>query len=234
MKKMLLLFVLSTGLTMSAQNRVNKVNDVFVSQSEKLTVSVGWEQNDETGTWIENKNVIHNKLCPSYWTARVEQNFDWLQVNTIKKQGIKYYVFLYERQSGRYKYPNIRKNWENQYNTHFFVLTAPEYESLKSSIELKSGTNIKVSSKIKGHITDRFHSLGGEDLYNETNLLAKITKAIENPSYSESSMIFNSQITDGVELLRFRLPERSSLGERKMNTQYFENKYEDFKALLIE
>ena len=42
----------------NAQSRENKETVKFISKSEKLTEATGWEQNKETGKWIENKNVI--------------------------------------------------------------------------------------------------------------------------------------------------------------------------------
>jgi len=234
MKKIIVLLLVLSVNVLCAQSRVNKVMDSFVSESEKLTSFIGWDQNTGTGKWIDNKNVIHHKICPDYWVSRIEQNLDWLQVKTLIKNKVKYYVFLYERQSGNYRYPNIRKDWENQKNTHFFVLTATEYNSFKSSIELKDGVSFIVTSKIQGYVTDRFHSLGGSSLYNEANLLAKINNEIDSPSYWSYNMVFNSQLTDGLEVVRFRLPSKSDMEKDYIKTSYFENRYDAFKVLLID
>lgn len=84
-----------------------------------------------------------------------------------------------------------------------------------------------------GFISDKYKTLGGEHLYNEENLLAKITNAIEKPSYSEYCFMLNSQTTDGVAILRFRFPESCYL-ENNMETGYFEVELSLFKTILVE
>jgi len=218
----------------NAQSRENKETVQFSSKSEKLTEATGWEQNKETGKWIENKNVIDDRKCPSYWVSHVSQNFKWMQFATITNGGQKYYVFLYERLGGEYKYPNIREDWEADKRTYFFILTPTEYDNIKTQIDLKSGKNIKVTCKMSGHLSDRYKILGGEHLYNEENLLAKITNAIEKPGYSETCFILNSQVVDGQEVVRFRLPESCYSAEDYMKTKYFEVKATVFKTILTE
>jgi hypothetical protein len=218
----------------NAQRRENKETVQFSSKSKKLTEATGWEQNKETGKWIENKNVIYNSKCPSYWVSHVSQNFKWIQFATITNGGQKYYVFLYEQLGGEYKYPNIQKDWEEDKRTCFFILTPTEYENLKKQIDLKTGENIKIKSKISGYISDRYKILGGEHLYNEENLLAKITNAIEKPGFSETCFVLNSQVVDGQEVVRFILPESCYFVEDYMKTKYFEVKATDFKTILIE
>lgn len=165
-----------------------------------MSEAKGWAQNKVTGKWIENKDVIDDRECPSYWISHISQNFKWMQFTTIiLNGGQKYYVFLYESLGGEYKYPNIQEDWEDDKRTYFFILTPAEYEKIKKEIDLKSGKNIKVTSKMTGYISDRYKILGGEHLYNEENLLAKITNAIEKPGYSETCFILNSQVVDGQE-----------------------------------
>ena len=51
---------------------------------------------------------------------------------------------------------------------------------MKSKVALKSGENIKLTSKMNGHISDRYKILGGEHLYNEENLWQKSLKQLKN------------------------------------------------------
>ncbi|PIB30217.1 hypothetical protein BFP78_14290 [Gaetbulibacter sp. 5U11] len=226
--------IIATVLNVNSQSRENKKTVEFSSESQKLTKATGWEQNEKTGKWVENKNVIDDRECPSYWVSHVSQNFKWIQFRAIKQKDEKYFVFLYESLGGEYKYPNIREDWEADKRTYFFILTSEEYENIKSKIDLKSEENIKISSKMNGYISDRYKILGGEHLYNEENLLAKITKTIEKPSYSESCLVINSQTTDGNDILRFRLPESCYIAEKNIKTAYFEVKLEEFKTILTE
>ena len=228
------MIVIGGFMNINAQSRTNKTMLEFKSKSQKLSSAIGWQKNEKTGKWIENKNVIDDKKVSSYWVSHISQNFKWLQFSTITQNGKDYYVFLYERLGGEYKYPSIYEDWEADKRTYFFVLSTEQYENIKSQIDLKIGKNIKITSKITGFISDRFKILGGEHLYNEANLLAKITNTIEKPSYSESCFILNSQTTDGVDILRFRLPERCYSAEKHMETKYFEVKISEFKAILTE
>ncbi|CAI8437147.1 MAG: Uncharacterised protein [Polaribacter sejongensis] len=195
MKKTVLLAIILIGgfMNANAQSRTNETMLEFKSKSAKISSAIGWGKNEKTGKWIENKNVIDDEKVSSYWISHISQNFKWLQFSTINQDGKDYYVFLYERLAGTYKYPSIREDWKTEKRTYFFVITSEQYNEIKTKIDLKSGENIKITSKITGHITDRFKILGGEHLYNEDNLLAKITKTIKKPSYSESCFVLNAQ-----------------------------------------
>jgi len=236
MKKIFLMAVVLTTMifNLTAQSRENKAIATFSSESQKLTTASGWAQNSETGKWVENKNVIHDRDCPSYWISHVSQNFKWIQFKTLIQNEKKYYIFLYESLRGEYKYPNIHEDWETDLRTIFFILTAEQYEEIKTKIDLKTGENIKLTTKMTGHITDKYKILKGEHLYNEENLIAKITKTIEQPSYTESCFVINSQVADSVDIVRFRLPESCIFAEKSMKTEYFEVNISDFKLLLTE
>lgn len=221
-------------MNVNAQSRTNKTIIEFKSESSKLTSATGWGKNEKTGKWIENKNVIDDQEVKSYWVSHLSQNFKWLQFSTLTHNGTDYHVFLYERLGGEYKYKSIREDWEADKRTYFFILTTEQYENIKTQIELKSGENIKLTSKMTGYISDRFKILGGEHLYNQENLLAKITNTIEKPSYSESCFVLNSQTADGVNILRFRLPESCYSAEKNIETKYFEVKLSEFKTMLTE
>jgi hypothetical protein len=216
-----------------AQSRIDKINLKFDSNSEKITNASGWKVNKETGKWIENKNVIDDKVCKAYWVSYIPQNFKWIQISKIKHNGINLFVLLHERQGGEYKYPNIRENWEPNTQTHFFVIDSVEYKKIQNAVNNKEAKDIKISSKIFGSMSDRYKILGGEHLYNEENLLAKITKAIEKPSYIENCFIINSQKLDGIDVVRYRLPETCYATEKEMKEAYFESKLEDFNQIFL-
>ncbi len=224
-------FFLST--TLLAQSRSDKVNLKFESNSEKLISAVGWKLNKGTGKWIENKNVIEDRICSPYLMSFISQNFKWLQFSKIKHNGIDVYVLLYEHLGGSYKYPNIKENWETNTQTHFFVIDSTEYNKLQNTLNNKKGVDVKISSKIFGSISDKYKILGGEHLYNEENLLAKITNTLEQNGYSESCLMINSQIVDGMDLVRFKLPESCYLAEKDFKEAYFETRFEEFSKILL-
>jgi hypothetical protein len=233
--KKVILISLSIFLTTNtfAQSRENKVNLKFESKSEKLTAAIGWKLNKETGKWIDNKNVIEDRTCPAYWVSYVSQNFKWIQFSMIKNNGVDLYVLLYERQGGEYKYPSIREDWEPNTQTHFLVLDSTEYKKLQVAVNSKEAKDVKISSKISGSMSDRYKILGGEHLYNEENLLAKITIALAKNGYSETCFIINSQKVDGLDVVRFRVPESCYSAEKDMKEAYFEVKLEEFTKILL-
>jgi hypothetical protein len=233
--KKVLLISASIFLTITtfAQSRENKVNLRFELKSDKLTTAVGWELNNETGKWINNQNVIYSRGCSEYMVSHIVQNFNWVQFSTIKHNGVVLYVLLYERKSGAYKYPSIREDWEPHTETHFLVINSTEYKKLQDAINNKEGKDIKISSKISGLMSDRYKTLGGENSYDEENLLAKITNAVEKTGFSETCFIINSQKVDDVDVVRFRLPESCYYAEKGTKEAYFEAKLEEFNKTSI-
>lgn len=216
------------------QSRTNVDKIEFLGKTEKLTKATGWEQNKTTGEWVSNKNVIDYKECKPYWASHVSQNFKWLQFSIVEREGNKYYIFLYEKLSGKYKYPNIQQDWETETQTHFFVITESGFNQFKEKLKLNNGETIQLKSKMNGFITDRYKILGGEHLYNEENLLNKIRNTIDKPNYSELCFTLNSQTIDGSNVIRFRLPESCYSSGENIKTKYFEVLNEDFQKILFQ
>lgn len=215
------------------QSRTNTDKIEFSSKTEKLTKATGWEQNKTTGEWVGNINVIDDEECKPYWVSYVSQNFKWIQFSIVERNGINYYVFLYEKLSGKYKYPNIQQDWEIETQTHFFIITESEFNNLKDKLKLNSGETILLESKMNGFITDRYKVLGGEHLYNEQNLLNNIRNSIDKPNYSELCFSLNSQNIDGLNVIRFRLPESCYSSGNNIKTKYFEVLDNEFQKILF-
>jgi hypothetical protein len=237
MKKLLtLLFLIGTIGVMTTnvcgQNRENRQNHSFIQKTERVISATGWAFNDKTGKWVENKNVIYDKPNQTNWISHLPQNFYWIQFTTIQHEGITYYVLLYENRGGYYKYPSIHEGWEEENRTHFFIIDSKNYNKIKDIVNSKQQKSISIRSELSGHIDDALTSLGGEYLYNEDNLLAKITTTINNQHIMdyERCLVVNSQQVQGKDVIRFRLPEAcpsSSLGQ-----WYFEIELDEFKKLL--
>jgi hypothetical protein len=221
------------SVTSFGQSRESAEKIKFSASSNKLTKATGWEQNKTTKEWIENKNVIDNQICKPFWVSRIPQNFTWIKISTIERNEIKYYVLLFEKKSGKYKYPNIQQDWESETQTHFFLLDTNQYAEIKEKLKLNNGETITITSSINGYITDRFKILGGEHLYNEDNLLNKIKISIDNPSY-DLCFNLNSQIIDNKNIVRFRLPESCYSTSENIKTKYFEIGLNEFKILFLE
>jgi hypothetical protein len=215
----------------NGQNREDRVSLTFDKKTSKLTKAIGWNFNETTGKWIANVNVIHDKQCPSYWVSHISQNFKWIQFASLTHNDSKYFVFLWERLGGSYKYPSIMEEWEEDTRTYFFILDSKQYTDLKAVVNNKEKRDIQFKSKIYGHISDRFKVLGGEYLYNENNLLAKINNALNKEGYSEEYLIINSQNLEGKDIVRFLLPE-NHLMIKYYKKAYFEVNLQDFSTIL--
>ena len=227
---LVIIFVVNTN----AQSRTNRTLLEFKTKSKKLTSAIGWEKNTQTGKWIENKNVISENIPSSSWISHIPQNFKWLQIAKVTKNENDYYIFIYEKKAGIYRYPSIQEGWVSDKRTYFFILHSYQYRDIKAQIEMKTGENIEITSGMRGYISDMFTTLGGADAYSEENLLAKITDVIETPSSYEHCFIMNSQTTDGIDILRFRLPEPCYRAAKKIELKYFEINISKFQTILID
>jgi hypothetical protein len=128
------------------------------------------------------------------------------------------------KQKGKYNVYQSKKD--------IFQKNALQYDEIKMQVELKSGKNVRIASEMYGFISEEFAILGGEHSYNEENLMAKITNKIENKNYLENCFYINSQINDGLEVVRFRLPEGCSFTRENFKSEYFEVNKSDFLKIL--
>ena len=235
MKKILVLFLFTLIYQTSfSQSRTNKVIPKFEESSPEIKKAVGWALNNTTGKWIENANCIFQSEVSKYTISMIPQKFNWIKINKIIYNELTYYVFLYETNSGRYKYPSIKKDWEVEKQMQFLLLSDGEYSSLKEEINKQNGLEIKISSKLHGYFSDRYNVLGGENIYNEENLIARIVKVIENPDYFEYCILLNSQKVDNLDVIRFKLPNNScSLKKNYLENQYYEISRIEFLKMFI-
>jgi len=217
-----------------SQKREDKKILSFESRSKQLTNATGWVQNKLTGKWISNKNVIDDKKTNKISISHRPQNFTSIQFCKIIDDDKTHYILSYIKASGEYKYPSIYEDWESESRNYFFVVDSVQYSKIKSEVDLKSGKNIYIKSKIYGYITDRFKILGGEHAYTEKNLLAKITNTLKNQRYTEDCFVLNYQTIDGLDVVRFRLPEGCKYNKTKISTRYFEVNTKEFKKIFLE
>ena len=230
--KILIITTLLIALTIfdiHGQSRVDRENVEFDSKSEKLIEATGWEQNRITGEWIENQNVIADRnITPKARSA--SQKFNWLQFATLTFEGVQYYLLVYEKPTGSYRYPNIREGWISFENVYFFAFTPEQYGQMVNSINLMSGETINIKSNLISDISDM--QIYGAEEYEEEDLLAHITYRLNKPLSYEKCFRLNSQVVDGSEVIRFRLPE-DCITEDKLQTAYFEVLLEDFASILL-
>jgi|LauGreDrversion4_2_1035121.scaffolds.fasta_scaffold234078_1 hypothetical protein len=214
-----------------AQVREDKKMAEVLVKSKRLNHVKGWEQNSKTGKWVSNKNAIHPNSCDNICASFNEQDFKWLELRKIRHKNEDFVALVYESISGSYEYPNIKLNWRIEKRTSFFLMTLSEYGALINSISSETDSDIFITSKIAGNISNRYRALGGEHAYNESNLMAEITKIIENPIYFDFCLQFKTRTIDKKKTTRFRLPEICRI-QKDINQAYFELLTTDLKKTL--
>ena len=214
-----------------SQSRTDKECISFIDKSKKLTKIIGWCQSSKTRKWVENKNVIYNDKCGSFWISHVDENVSWIQTSYFNYNGEKYYVFLHERKSGVYKYKNIEKDWMPRKVAYYFVISALDYKQLKEAVNLKTG-------EVKAIYGNTYYITLWSFKYEE-EILATIINEFESAKKSDFTnecLIYSSQSVDGVDIVRFRLPEycRDIDVAKKLDKEYFEVSTDSFLEILID
>ena len=93
-----------------AQERVNRPKLSFISEGPILTKFTGWSYNPNSGEWVEHENVISFDSYV-YDLSRYNNNIISLQFKTIKYKDTPYYVLIWYKKDGAYRYKHIRKDW---------------------------------------------------------------------------------------------------------------------------
>jgi len=215
-----------------AQSRTDRETYVFEKKSPKLTKAKGWKQNETSGKWIKNDNLIDDK--PNTYgdisLSFESQNFKSLQICALNYKGKDLYVLLVEKLNGKYRYPNIHQDWEMFKETQFFVLDRKGYEFLKTHINGKWNQEITMVSEVYGEMDTYIDASN----YNETNLIAAIVKMLdEGTGYYKGKMTLNSQNVDGKDVVRFLVPDKSDFDFDKIREEYFEVDLSEFQKLFI-
>jgi len=235
MKKVLLINVLLilTFSSVQSQDRVNREIPTVIKKSEKLLEATGWKLNDN-GQWIDNKNVICDKKCPDYWISHESSNFLWIQMIQISYKSQKYYVLLRESESGVFKYPNIQREWIPEKRTYYIVITEKDYLSFIKQYNKKQQKALRLVTISENNFTDRFASLGGENVYTEENILKNIATKIDNISkYSSSSSNIGLTIQIYNEKVRFTVSGDYHKPDEVIANGYYEVPINDFSKILI-
>ncbi|GFD78703.1 hypothetical protein ACXIHB_10295 [Tenacibaculum sp. IMCC1] len=220
-------------ITSNAQSRKNQERLTFVKNSEKIVEAKGWCLSYKTNQWVENRNAIDYQKVESFWVSHLSQNFKWIQFSKLNYNQKEYYVFIYEKLSGEYKYPYIKKDWIKENQTHVFILGKNQYLNLKNRISKQDGVTYEIRTKLKGFITDKYNSLGGNYSYNTENILFKIQNLLQNTTYKDYCLSYNSQVIDGKPVVRFKLPTECGYSKEKLDKEYFEISLELFDKILL-
>jgi hypothetical protein len=217
-----------------AQERSDKVNVSFIKKSEPITKATGYMQNEASGKWVQNENLIKDiEVAPkdSFNRGFTAQNLIWFRTATLQYNSKKYYAFYYYYHSGQYKYPETKVDWMQFHATRFLIADQDQYNTFKKAVMDKKGEFIKLSTIIAS-----VFEIEGD--YDEPKLLGLMTKALgDDKLFNDYCVGAISQTLNGKSMVRFRLPEdcyftQLNLGDKQ--ARYFEISFDEFKKILID
>lgn len=100
----------------------------------RLDKAAGWMQMP-SGEWVERENKIPEYLSSDYYSLLDYEehslgidNFDWLELRTIKINGEEYYLLIKACGGGQYEYPRIKKGWSYNYQADLYVFDKKDWK----------------------------------------------------------------------------------------------------------
>jgi hypothetical protein len=241
MRYLNLLPLILLSFSAASQSRVNAATPNVLKRTAELTNATGWALNEQTGKWIDNRNVIDVRKSKRHTVSHQSQNILSVFFQTVKVADSVYYALMWEKKDGSYKYKNIREDWREYESKSFMLLRPWQYERIKQIVSSQSATNESIKTNLTGEISSLYHSLGGDAAYTDKNLLSvmrNVVIAYKKGPYQlvrhgkgHQCVTINSQSVDGSDVVRFRLPESCGSYDYKKH-QYFEVPLEEFMKLL--
>lgn len=121
------------------QERTNRAKLSFCNEGTVLTNIMGWAYNDRIGEWVSclnrlesDKEQVHVKSLKEYYMSRIFNNIISLQIKTTICNDTPYYVVVWEKWDGEYKYPHIYEEWEKWRTKYFLMLTKENMDQLRN------------------------------------------------------------------------------------------------------
>ncbi|MBK5721713.1 hypothetical protein JGH11_12610 [Dysgonomonas sp. Marseille-P4677] len=213
-------FIITLFTNMYGQSRSSTSALTGQVQSEKLRQAIGWKQ-DALGEWISNNNAISDIKLNEETMSTVSQNFKWLQFVSFKNKGKDIYALLYEN-------INHIAGSKSEKRIHYYLMDPASYRILVACISQKSGETQTIHSSKYGYMSDQ------DGQFSADKLLSLISQTLtqDNPGM-QYDMSINAQHVDNEDVVRFRLPETSSIMGGKLTDGYFEVKWNDFSKILL-
>ena len=214
-------------ITCFGQDRVNREKITFGNSGAILNKVTGWAYNESVGEWIKFDNLLSSWKGDAKYTeertgtpsrvvmSRRYNNIISLQFKTLTVNDIPYYVLVWEKWTGAYKYPHIKEVWEWWTTKLFMMFTVEDMEKLKNV------TNNPIT------ITVPTPSRGRIDTYSSDEDVIQ-TEMNSNIQLKSSIVIYKA--TDGSIRFLFQ-KDLDSLG-RTIEKQYFEITEADYLKLL--
>lgn len=206
--------------TIVSQNLVSPDGSlILLSKSAKLKKAKGWKQ-DITGDWVSNENAISEVPLNEKGEHLTPQNFKWIQFAHFKNESKDLYALLYES-------TYYTSSTQSEKRVHYFLMTSKSYAELVAAINRKDRKTFTIHSSTYGYMAES----GGE--YTAERLMSLIAQSIKNPSRNEYEFSVSANEVNWEDVVRFRLPEQSSITNRSMSDGYFEAKLVEFSEILL-
>ncbi len=227
MKKLLLLLVLVATTAVSAQSRKARVNAERVSETEVLSNITGWYQDASTGQWREGANYIN---YADYKTANQSTNIQSVQFIKYTDGGQEVVGMRQEFKSGYYKYPSIKRDWNNVNKRAVYLFQPEDYAEAVKNINSKDGKVYALKSKSKIEVWS--HEFKKGDVFEN----GKITEVLSRKQYGpDAGLVYQYQNVEGNDVIRFTILSYISdtkYSPLKLDNSYFEVSLEEFSKLL--
>ena len=110
----------------------------FTKESGVISSVIGWGYDPVQEVWLRCKNHIeNNKLIYSFeksdeWISHDFNNIISLQFKSLYCGGETYYVMVWEKFEGKYKYPETYEGWEYWRTKMFLLFSENEFKALSS------------------------------------------------------------------------------------------------------
>ncbi|MDH6307670.1 hypothetical protein M2451_000119 [Dysgonomonas sp. PFB1-18] len=218
----LLLIALATCFVYqaSAQSRSAATGNLKIEkQSEKLRIATGWKQ-DISGNWISNVNAISDTKLDEQSLSTAPQNFKWLQFVLLKNGNQNIYTLLYENTA-------YLSSSKNERRVNFYLMTDQSYLKIVDAVKQKNGETLTIHATSYGYMSD------SDGDFSSTKLMNQITQSIAANNGDLYDFSVNAQYVDNEDVVRFRIPEKTSIMSGSLVSSYFEVKLSDFENILL-
>jgi len=218
---LLISLLIAVLLNVGAQSRNSTTTNLKIdAQSEKLRDAIGWKL-DILGEWVSNNNAISDTKLDEHSMNTVPQNFKWIQFISIKNGAQDIYALLYENSA-------YISSTQKDRRVHFYLMTASSYSEIAVAMSKKDGQTVTIHSPSYGYMSEK----DGDNT--SARLMALMNQAIaRNEGTQQYDFSINVQHVDNEDVVRFRLPEVSSIMSSSLTNNYFEVKWADFNDTML-
>lgn len=203
---------------------------------------IGFDRKDKK----HGKDLGFNAIPTSYfffddggysdWSLSRSINFKHIKVFSAEYKDNKFLIFNFLKYSGRYKYPNIRKDWYEIKEDRFLVISVEDFEVFKNNFPAKINQAYRETISVFQDKTFR------SDL-DDFDLEKKIRLTIESSQrdYLKPKIVFDIFPVDfeGQKVVRFNFEVLGNYSEssnpfkpENFNTAYFESPWNEFSSFL--